>query len=593
MNSPTLLPLSSPSPTKYTTVSNKVYPSNEPNEMNPSNELFSPIAEMVINSPKYKKEEHQNPENRKSLKHRISEFTEKALHNFKSFENAGDDFMRSLTVDHDLESKQGSALGMMNRISVLNLYIILFFLNFLSVLSAIFTNQYRLGILDESAHQPLKVTEWIVAAFFCLEIMLNFFIKKRSMEKMIVQFLTFSNLINILLVVEILTTTLCSPDFKRFHPIFTVIFFLRSFKLMKVKKVGQMMFKLLRKIMKNENNSAHDAMKEQSEIRYFVYESFIEIAVGIFIEASFMISMNELLDEQGYGHFLADGSMGVIPMTYLSSMYYVTVSMTSIGYGDIYPVKWLTRITTGFLLFFDISMLSKFIGQMTEHIYKLSPYIRNIHFTNHIVVIGDLPLSFLKYFLNELYQCDNLTSTAKKTKVSKIIVVGKEDPPKELTWWIEDFEIYTEIKYLKSNSLENVWQKQANLGKARHLFAFSMNPNETQEEKFESDKRMSYNVRKVVDEFPDLEITLILSSDFSKQIKKDSLWAKINVISTESLNESIMANSLENQGLNVWLTHLSTLREKTAPISDKELKDLQEYGLNMTQEIYPISMIFV
>jgi len=589
----TLQPLNNLSQSKYSFVSNtnKVHPS--PLDGDSTNlEIFSPLAEAV--TPRLKGSAIKT-KTLSTMKVKINEFTEQALKNLQGNEE-GEDYVKSLTVV-DLTPEYNPMAGMISRIGVFNFYLIIFFFNLLSVLGAIFTNEYRIRGLDQSYEGPLKILELIVAFFFGFEIFFNIFNQKRSFYKYMIQMFTLYNLGNLLLIMEIVTTVLYSVDFQRVNSIFALIYILRSFKLQKVQKILHLIFKHLREIMKNDNQPDVDAMKEQSEIRNFVFDSSIEIGIGIFIEASFLMALNEVLNYQGYGHTDSNGNADVITLDYIAAMYYVTVSMTSIGYGDIYPMTCLTRVSTVCMIFFDISELSKYIGEMTEHIYKLSPYIRNIHFTNHIVVIGDLPLSFLKYFLDELYQCDLLTSTvyqkvediSKKAQISKMIVVGKDDP-NELGSWLENFsDKCTEIKYLKANVFENVWHKQTNLQKARHLFVFSMNPNETPTQKFESDKKMSYNVQKVINDFPTLEITLILSSDFSKQIKKDSLWSKINVISSESINECIMANSLENQGLNIWLTHLSTLREKKGPNVDKEFKDLQDYSLNMSQEIYPIS----
>ena len=102
---------------------------------------------------------------------------------------------------------------------------------------------------------------------------------------------------------------------------------------------------------------------------------------------------------------------------------------------------------------------------------------------------------------------------------------------------------------------------------------------------------MAYNIQKVANNFPKLDITLVLSTEFSNQIKNDSLWSKMTVISANILNEYIMANSLENQGLNIWLTHLATLREKNTTVNGSDLDHLEEYAQNMSQEIYPISLL--
>ena len=204
----------------------------------------------------------------------------------------------------------------------------------------------------------------------------------------------------------------------------------------------------------------------------------------------------------------------------------------------------------------------------------------------------------MKYFIKELNLCDSVINSNLRTqstivpKLSKMILVGKDMPSKELQMWLEDFtENYVEIRYLKSNIFDNSWFKQTNLAAARHIFAFSMNLGESQEKAKETDKAMVYNMQKVVASYPNLEITLVLSNDMKDQANDKSLNSNINIISTQILNECFMANSLENQGLNTFLTHLVTLREKIMP-TGTDMNRLEEYSLNMSQELYPIRFFF-
>ncbi len=580
-----------------TKISNKIYPdeveSPGGNEKmlslipTPNHQKFNFLSSSLINIRKNT--------NFKSIKKFVNDFTQKTITDVK--ENFSgqheDESLNSLNnVKFDSFWNKNIFSKALKNVILLNIQIILLFLNILSVINIIYISDYRLGTLGPNYLQPLKISEFIVAGFFASEVLLSILTKKGSLSNKMMQLSNFHNWSNILLIFEIISTNFYSSNFVKINDFFVFVAVFRSLRLSKIRIIGKVIFKKIGKLIKQEKQEK-DAVKEQDDIKYWVYNSTIEILVGIFVEATLLMAFNEALDYQGYGNY----ATGALEFDYITAAYYVIVSMTSIGYGDISPYNWVTRVCTICILFFDISVLSSYIGQLTEHIYKLSPYIRNYYFKNHIVIVGELPPSFMKYFLKELYQCDFLASTVyddknlKKFQVSQIIIVGNENPAKELETWLENFsDNYTEIKYLKSNVFENVWHKQANLGFARHLFVFSMNPNENLAQGFESDKKHAYNVQKVVNNFQKLEITLILSTDFMNQIKKDSLWSKINLISGQMMNEYVMANSLENQGLNIWLTHLATLREKSSSLNIRdEFHQLKEYALNMSQEIYPIS----
>lgn len=575
---------------------NKIHPTkldSSPRDHDPeNNDLFSPIMDSI------------QPQKSKISQKNLS--TPSGLDNFKKFFN---DFTKEAvsinyreTVRNEKEESQSSdpqhkwmlTLRILKDLLALNFQILLFFLNILSVINFILISEYRLGQMDITSEDSLIKVEWVIAANFSLEIILSVVLARGSLFKKIRKLLAVHNIINYLLIIEIIDTTVYSSRFVRRGIFYMLVTVFRSAKLNKVRETGSSILKEINFLFKKEKEYHIDSAKDQSDVKYFVYSSSLEIVIGIFQEATLCMAINEALDYQGYGN-----SNGVIVFDYKAAYYSVIVSMTSIGYGDIFPKLWPTRLCTICLLFVDISVLSNYIGQMTEYMYRLSPFIRNIKFENHIVIIGDMPLTFLKYFIKELNQVDFLTTKVynsaekekKKLTASKMIVIGSENPAKELETWLEDFsESHVEIKYLKSNSLETLWFKQANLNSARHLFAFSMQQNETEDQCFESDKKMSYNVLEVVNRFPNLEITLVLSTDFTNQIKKDSLWTKVNVMSAQIINEYVMANSIENQGINVWLTHLSTLREKSLTASNGTvLQELEDYSSNMNQEIYPIS----
>ena len=521
---------------------------------------------------------------------KLGDFTTNAMNNQeKNYQN---EYLQGLSTAYRLLDMQGSnhpLLRVFKQLIFLNIQLSIFLMNLLSIVNLIILTDIRLGVLDyETYGEPMKMAEWALLGFFTFEIALCILSGKGGLFKRFSQILSFNNISNILLMSEIISTTMYSEGFIRKNGFFIMVFVLRSFKLIKLRMIIQYTLKQLKKLILNDTNQS-ESFSSQNELKYFVYNSAIDIIIAIFIEATGFLAVDEALEYRGYGQQIKG------KFDYIGASYYSIVSLTTIGYGDIYPMLWSSRLYTICILFFNISVLSSFLSKMTEKIYQISPYIRNFYFNNHIIIIGELPLTFLKYFIKELHLCDVLTSdiynkdNINKRILSKIILVGRENPTKDLEKWLEDFSTdYIEIRYLKSNFLETIWMKQTNLQSARHLFAFSMNLNENQAQALESDKQMAFNVQKVLLNYENVETTLVLSSEFSNQIKKDSLWANATVISAEILNEYLMANSLENQGLNTWLTHLATLREKSIP-TGSELNNLEEYAINMSQELYPIS----
>lgn len=503
-----------------------------------------------------------------------------------------DEYVKGLSVAHEflnMSKSKSPFLTVFKKFLFLTFQIFMLFMNLMSVISMVLVTDYRLGILDSTYEDSLKKLEWSISGFFLFELVLSVFSKKGVWYYKLLQLLNFNSIMDVLMIIEIMTTTINGDSFKRVSPFFVIVFVFRSLKIVKTKLIFQSTWKEIRKIFKGENYYYYD-LDSQNDLIYFVYGTAVDIVLGIFIQASFFMAVDEVLDYNAY----TNGDNAIFD--YITACYYSIVSLTTIGYGDIYPIRWESRVISMFVLFVNISLLSNFINKMNEKIHEISPYIKHFAFNNHIVIIGDLPANFLKYFIKEVHFADSVNSDiythGNKEKLSKILVVGGENPTKEFATWLENFSNdYVETKYLKANFLNEIWYKNANLNFARHLFAFSMKLNESREKAFEYDKKMSYNIQNTANFFPNLKISLVLSTDFAYQIKKDSLWERINVISAQIINEYIMANSLENQGLNTFLTHLSTLREKKLP-GDNSLSNLEEYAINMAQELYPISKKF-
>lgn len=594
---------------------NTVYPSSPRSEVKPYLTETRPLETLQINDGGYADGQirksfeistnkppsqavlESKPMNFSEMAKKIGQFSKNAMANReKDFE---EEYLQGLDTAYkllDCGKSKNRLLRGINNIIFFNIQISIFIFNLMSLMDAVWLTDYRLGIPDFVDPFYLERLEWAVGSFFFAEVILNILGCEGGCLVKIIQILNFKNISNMLLIGEIITTTVYSENFVRVNTFFILVFVLRAFKLIKLRIIIQQMWKKFKKLITTKTeNILTDSWNSQSELKYFVYNSAVDIIIAIFIEASAFMAIDEAL---GYAAFSVYNNAVGNKFTYIAACYYSIVSLTTIGYGDIYPITWESRMFAIVIIFFNISVLSNFLSNFTDKIYQISPFIRNFNFKNHIVIIGELPTTFLRYFIKELHLCDSVINSNLRTQstlvpqLSKMILVGKDMPSKELQMWLEDFtENYVEIRYLKSNIFDNSWFKQTNLVAARHIFAFSMNLGESQEQARETDKAMVYNMQKVVTSYPNLEITLVLSSDMKDQANDKSLNSNINIISTQILNECFMANSLENQGLNTFLTHLVTLREKVMP-TGTDMNRLEEYSLNMSQELYPIRFFF-
>jgi len=490
----------------------------------------------------------------------------------------------------DIGSSKNPILKFLKTFIFFNIQVFIFMMNFVSVVNMILISDYRLGDVNQKYEIWLKYVEWSLGCFFTLEVFFEIVFNCTSCSSLITNIFFMGNIMDILLTLEIAYSTIYLVNFKPRLWVFTFIGFLRSLKAIKLRKIVEFNMKHLRKIMEsNSFNVDLSSGNEEDEIKFSVMSSVVDIFVSIFIEASALMALNEFLGDDAFtnpGNF-----------TYITATYATIVNLTTIGYGDVIPNMWQSRAFVEIMLLFNITVLSTFIGNLTDRMSKLSIYVRNFSFRDHVVIIGDLPLSFLQFLIEEIKENDMVQerlNTKKKYRKIRFIVVGKDDPPRELENFLFNFSVKNgDAMYLKSNIMETLWYKMTNLQYAKHLFAFSINMKDSEAIAFEKDKHLAFNIQNIINNFPKLPITLTLTTEYEQNINKnqDSLWRNVQTVPFRLLNNYIMANSIENQGFNTWLVHLLTLREKREPLLREDHKEslLQDYMENMTQEIYPIS----
>ena len=326
---------------------------------------------------------------------------------------------------------------------------------------------------------------------------------------------------------------------------------------------------------------------------YFIFTHVIYLFTGLFIEATIFISVDALDEYQGFTKSKYND------FEYIAALYFSIVCLTTIGYGDIYPISTHTRMVLIVILLINLNSVSVFLSKLTDVIYLISPYIKRYTFKNHLVVVGELPATFLRYFLQELQEYDKiqqklLNQNSDKSKLEHVLIVDKNKPTVEVEMILEDASFEFEIKYLMDNMLTKQWCELSNLKKAKRLFIFTIDHQENESVSVQNDLSILAMAKRLEMEYTELNMTLVLSTDAFDNFKS-SFSRNVTVLSHQLLNNQIMANSLENQGFNTWLTHLMTLRTKVVPFNkESEGKEsnffrLYEYSKCMTQEIYPIS----
>lgn len=458
-----------------------------------------------------------------------------------------------------------------------------FLFELLAVINLVLMTYYRLEYLADNYIDICFAIEIVVLIFFLLESI--------SLIRMAIRNWVFSNefylriCCNILMIFQICWMLSQQPFLTKSPDVTILINVIRSFRIFGIKNF----FEQIKKAVSPEEGDTENISVQMS---YFVLVSVINIVSAIFIEATLFLAFDALEQYNGYVKPNVDN------FEYISAMYFAMVTITTIGYGDIYPTLTSTRMVMICILFLNLSVVSVFLGKLTDVIYLISPYIKQYKYKNHLIIAGEMPMTFLRYFLLELQESDKIQRNLfnEKTKLGHVIIMNKKEPSSEMKILMNDPVFWFEIDYLMDDVQGKSWFKLSNLKQANHLFLFSLSSKENEQIMVQKDLLIIAIGKKVEAEF-DTTMTLVLSTDTCENFAS-SFSKKVTVISHQLLNNQLIANSLENHGFNTWLTHLMTLREKEIPfVSESEGREsnffrLFEYAKSMTQEVYTISNRF-
>lgn len=86
-------------------------------------------------------------------------------------------------------------------------------------------------------------------------------------------------------------------------------------------------------------------------------------------------------------------------MNFVRALYFMVVTMSTIGYGAIYPNHFIVRIWLMVTLLAYVVILSNDLSKLSDCLKNVSEYETYYNFTNHIVIVGRYNDFFLWTFV--------------------------------------------------------------------------------------------------------------------------------------------------------------------------------------------------
>lgn len=233
--------------------------------------------------------------------------------------------------------------------------------------------------IDEESDNYLELIGLILSFYFLGEYIFLFF--NSSNKK--------AYILKPMTVVEILTII---PPIVSYYVQSKTLPFLGVFRIFRVFRMLRI-YKSISLIMSIRAQNQDEDLLVYNPINMQIIHSIIVLACNIFICAGLVIIINDLLPN-------SFGSKD-LKMTFIEAFYFIIITSTTIGFGDVTPTNPISRVFTIFLLFYMVVVVGNQISKIAELILIWGDGVFIYRKTNHIVVFCDSTID-IHLFMTEI-----------------------------------------------------------------------------------------------------------------------------------------------------------------------------------------------
>ena len=276
---------------------------------------------------------------------------------------------------------------------------------------------------------------------------------------------------------------------------------------------------------------------------------------------------------------------------YFVYFYFIVVTLSTVGYGDIYPVTDAGQLFITGIIIFIIIMIPKQTNELLRLLAMQSVYLRAVYKNDpeipHIVLTGEVKLPALKNFCEELFHEDH------GSQDKHAIILQTKDPESEMEIFLNDPKYEGMLWYLAGNAinskdLERAWLSACN--------ACILMTNKNSRDAYASDHKnilTGLAMKKFIQDKTG-SIDLRLCMQLIKPESKQHYYSSINLVSkedqliiTEEIKMNLLAKSWFSPGI---ISLVSNLISSSSEADNQEEVWLREYSEGMEHEIYRIPL---
>ena len=148
-------------------------------------------------------------------------------------------------------------------------------------------------------------------------------------------------------------------------------------------------------------------------------------------------------------------------------LYYMIVTIPTVGYGDIYPISEQGRVVMAILIVASTFLISKGTGILLILLETVSVYSRETYKANneipHIIVCGKVTVDAMKNFCNELFHTDHGQSE------KNVVILDKSSPGMEMRVILHSGKYKSNLKYLEGDPFSEADLDRADITKAKAI----------------------------------------------------------------------------------------------------------------------------
>lgn len=267
------------------------------------------------------------------------------------------------------------------------------------------------------------------------------------------------------------------------------------------------------------------------------------------------------------------------PFFFHTWMYYIWVTIATVGYGDISPQTTLGRFAAMCMIAFALISIPKMTNELIEKtklqsVYARSSYIPRTKNSKHVIICGDISSTSLHEFYGELFHEDH-----ENTDLRAVMLLPHQ-PSVEIIFLMRDPKYFLQLTYLEGSALLEHDLRRAKAERASAIFIMTNKFSTKPDEEDSKSILLNLSVKRYISYFirPSLLYCMqLIRPENRKHLGNDDFNQPRNendlVVCLNELKLGVMARSIMYPGTNTLIMNLlSSFSDEALNIDDDLLR---------------------